>query len=448
MKKKFSLSTWLLFLIPSIVGIVLFMVPLPDGDTMRVPIASFANVLSGWLAPVIQWIALATVAIAAIGSLLFVARPKDDSFASGLFKVTPFWLVVRLIALVYAVMIIFQIGPEAVWNEYTGGLLLEPTEGLVSFLFTIFLFAGLLLPLLLNFGLLEFFGAMLVKVMRPLFGLPGRSAVDAVTSWVGDGTIGVLLTSRQYEEGYYTKKEAAIIGTTFSVVSITFSIVVIEEIGLGAYFLPFYGTVILSGIILALVMPRIYPLRSKLETYVDDTPLDLSREELPEHHSVVSYGLENALKKADANRSVSKFFKDGLKTVADMYIGVAPVVLAFGTTALMLAEFTSIFTILGKPFEPLLMIAGLPEASEAAATIVVGFADMFLPAILGSGIESEMTRFFIATMSVTQLIYMSEVGGLLLGSKIPVNFKDLLVIFLLRTLIAFPIIAVVAHLLF
>jgi len=189
MKKKFSLSTWLLFLIPSIVGVVLFMIPLPDGDTMRVPIASFANVLSGWLAPVIQWIALATVAIAAIGSLLFVARPKDDSFASGLFKVTPFWLVVRLIALVYAVMIIFQIGPEAVWNEYTGGLLLEPTEGLVSFLFTIFLFAGLLLPLLLNFGLLEFFGAMLVKVMRPLFGLPGRSAVDAVTSWVGDGTI-------------------------------------------------------------------------------------------------------------------------------------------------------------------------------------------------------------------------------------------------------------------
>lgn len=428
-------------------GVVLFMIPLPDGDAMRVPIASLANILSGWVAPFIQWIALITITIAAIGSLLYIARPKDDSFASGLFKVTPFWLVVRLLALVYAVMILFQIGPEPVWNENTGGLLLAP-DGLVSFLFTIFLFAGLLLPLLLNFGLLEFFGAMLVKVMRPLFKLPGRSAVDAVTSWVGDGTIGVLLTARQYEDGYYTKKEAAIIGTTFSVVSITFSIVVIEEIGLGQYFLPFYATVIFAGIVLALIMPRIYPLRGKDEKYIDEQPLDLSREELPEHHSVVSYGLENALKKADANRSVSQFFKDGLKNVVDMYIGVAPVVLAFGTTALMLAEFTSVFTILGKPFEPLLMLAGLPEASEAAATMVVGFADMFLPAILGADIESEMTRFFIATMSVTQLIYMSEVGGLLLGSKIPVNFKDLLVIFLLRTIIAFPIIAVVAHILF
>ena len=56
---------------------------------------------------------------------------------------------------------------------------------------------------------------------------------------------------------------------------------------------------------------------------------------------------------------------------------------------------------------------------------------MFLPAILAGGIESEMTRFIIASVSVTQLIYMSEVGGLLLGSKIPVNFKDLVIIFLL-----------------
>ncbi|HSO58757.1 MAG TPA: YjiH family protein, partial [Paenisporosarcina sp.] len=54
----------------------------------------------------------------------------------------------------------------------------------------------------------------------------------------------------------------------------------------------------------------------------------------------------------------------------------------------------------------------------------------------------------IAATSVTQLIYMSEVGGLLLGSKIPVNFFDLLIIFVLRTVIALPIIAGVAHLLF
>lgn len=64
---------------------------------------------------------------------------------------------------------------------------------------------------------------------------------------------------------------------------------------------------------------------------------------------------------------------------------------------------------------------------------MVGFADMFIPAVLASTIESDITRFVIAAMSVTQLIYMSEVGALLLGSKIPVKLWELFVIFLLRT---------------
>ncbi len=66
---------------------------------------------------------------------------------------------------------------------------------------------------------------------------------------------------------------------------------------------------------------------------------------------------------------------------------------------------------------------------------------MFIPAVLASTIESDITRFVIAAMSVTQLIYMSEVGALLLGSKIPVKLWELFVIFLLRTLITLPVIA-------
>ncbi len=169
-------------------------------------------------------------------------------------------------------------------------------------------------------------------------------------------------------------------------------------------------------------MPRIYPLAKKEDTYIDGTPVDLSREQLPEGYNSVTHGLENALTVAHANRSPRQFLKDGFRNVLDLWIGVAPIVMAFGTTALMLAEFTNIFTVLGMPFEPILEVLGLPEASEAAQTMVVGFADMFLPSILGAGIEAETTRFVIAVVSVSQLIYMSEVGGLILGTKIPLKF--------------------------
>ena len=59
-----------------------------------------------------------------------------------------------------------------------------------------------------------------------------------------------------------------------------------------------------------------------------------------------------------------------------------------------------------------------------------------------------MTIFIVACVSVTQLVYMSEVGGLLLGSKIPVNLKDLILIFLERTLVTLPVIVLIANLLF
>ena len=102
----------------------------------------------------------------------------------------------------------------------------------------------------------------------------------------------------------------------------------------------------------------------------------------------------------------------------------------------------------GMPFIPVLKLLQIPEATAASQTLIVGFADMFLPSVLAATIQSDMTRFIIAAVSVTQLIYMSEVGGLLLGSKIPVNFKELFIIFIERTLITLPVVSIIAHIIF
>ncbi|MCQ6498108.1 nucleoside recognition domain-containing protein, partial [Vibrio parahaemolyticus] len=81
-----------------------------------------------------------------------------------------------------------------------------------------------------TFGLLELFGALLSKVMLHVFNRPGRSAIDCMASWLGDGCVGILLTSKQYEKKFYTQREAAVVGTSFSALSITFSLVVISQV--------------------------------------------------------------------------------------------------------------------------------------------------------------------------------------------------------------------------
>ena len=442
---NFKITSLLKFIIPSLLGILLFMTPINLNGEVTIPVAFFSNFVNNILADTLPLIAVILISISAIGCILVKFIKTNNKVINSLFNTSPIWMISRIVGMILAIMVYFNIGPEFIWSDDTGGTVLF---SLLPSLITIFFFAGLFLPLLLNHGLLEFVGSLLTKVMRPVFGLPGRSSIDCITSWLGDGTIGILLTSKQYEEGFYTKKEAAIIGTSFSAVSITFSLMVISQVGLSNMFVPFYLTVTFSGIIAAIICSRIRPLSKKPNTYIDGSTAKENVDLIPEGYTSFTWGLSNAVKKAESSYSAKTFIIDGIKNVLDMWIGVMPIVMAFGGIALIIAHHTSLFQILGLPFIPLLKLLRVPEAVQASQSLVVGFADMFIPSVLATSIKSEMTRFIIACTSVTQLIYMSEVGGLLLGSKIPVNLKDLIVIFIQRTLITLPIIVLIANFLF
>ncbi|MGL5244617.1 MAG: YjiH family protein [Sarcina sp.] len=448
MNKNYKVTALLKFIIPSLIGVLLFMVPISYDGEVTIPIAMFAKItqsIVGDYLPLIVTILIAFAGLlSAITTLIKPSFIINNDFLKSLFFTQPIWLVGRIFGAIVVVLSYFQIGPKILSSDLTGAFILT---GLLPTLIVVFFFAGLLLPLLLNFGLLEFCGSLLTKIMRPLFKLPGRSSIDCMTSWLGDGTIGVLLTSKQYEEGFYTEREACVVSTTFSVVSVTFSFVIISQVNLGHMFVPFYLTVTLAGIIAAIILPRIWPLKNKPDAYFEGKkPKNI--ETVPEGFTPFSFGVNQAVKKASSQTKISQFFIDGIKNVLEMWIGVLPIVMAMGTLALIVAEYTPIFQILGIPFIPLFKLLGVPEAQAAAQTVIVGFADMFLPSVMATKISSDMTRFIIACVSVTQLIYLSEVGSVILGSKIPLKLRELFLIFLTRTLITLPVIALIAHILF
>ena len=446
---KVTLKDNFKFIIPSIIGILLFMIPIKHKGDITIPIAIFSGMLVDFLGEYLVYLITGTLAISAVFSLIATLfKPKfitNNKLLNSLFSTTPLWLTARVLGGIFGVLAAFQIGPEMIISADTGSFVLHD---LLTVLFSIFLFAGLFLPLLLTFGLSEFFGSLLTKVMRPVFKLPGRSSIDCITSWLGDGTLGIILTSKQYEDGFYTEREAATISTTFSAVSITFSLVVINTVGLGNMFVPFYLTVTFAGIVTAIILPRIYPLSKKKDIYYNGETKKID-ESIPEGYTSFSWGYTQAITKARKNSSIKEFFTDGSKNVLEMWIGVLPVVMCMATIALIIATYTPLFKILGLPFVPILQLLQVPEALQASQTLVVGFADMLLPSVVASTtITNEMTRFIVAAVSVTQLIYMSEVGGVLLGSKIPVNIKELIIIFIERTLITLPVIVLIANLIY
>ena len=131
-----------------------------------------------------------------------------------------------------------------------------------------------------------------------------------------------------------------------------------------------------------------------------------------------------------------------------LWLGVIPIIMVRRHISFSGISSNTIFDIMGKPFLPILKLLQVPEAEATSGTMVVGFADMVVPSILAAEISNPMTKFIVAAVSVTQLIYMSETGAVILGTNLPVTLLDLFILFLERTLITLPIIVLFAHIIF
>ncbi|UWF57033.1 YjiH family protein [Staphylococcus hyicus] len=453
-QKKDIVRGRLKFIIMSLIGIFLFLLPIgvtnDKGESeTTLPIAWLASTMKTIIGDAMPFIILGIITLSGIltilCSTLYKNRLNPERQMAKTFSVGPLWVFVRLLAVVFAWLIYLKVGSEVIYSADTGDLVFS---SLLPTLVTIFFFAGLFLPFLMSYGLLEFFGPIFRPIMRPLFKLPGRSTVINLASFLGDGTIGVMIASEQYNQGYYTRREATTIATMFSVVSITFVIVIAETIHLSEHFYYFYLTVILACLACAIILPRLWPLNRVPDTFKNNLKHETLREDNLGNKNPVVYGFEQATVQGIKAPGIKQFFKDGSKTVIDMWLAVLPVVMTIGTIATILATYTPIFRVLGLPFLPLFEVLQVPSAKAASETVLIGFADMFLPSLLIEGVKDDLTRFVVGALSVSQLIYLSEVGGVILGSKIPVSLPKLFAIFLMRTVIALPIIALMGHLLF
>lgn len=431
------------FIAFSLIGIAIFIIPLQWGGKTTILLGIFTDWLQGVIGNAAPYIALTIVTISALGALwATVLKPNltNKPVLAKLFNVGWIWTLLRVVGAVFVYLIFFKIGPEWIINRNTGGVILLDLNPV---LIPLFFFAILLLPFLIDYGLMEYMGTMVRKIFITFFRLPGRAAIDALSSWFGAASIGVLVTSQQYDKGYYSQREASVVATTFSVTSIAFTYVVAKTIGIDHLFVPFYLTIAAAGITGALIMPRIPPLSLKKEIY--NTGKSQLNEAIPEGRGLHDWALTQAARRVHFSPSMPVVFKNSVVNLMDIYLGLMPILFAIGTVGLALTEFTPVFKILATPLVPFLELLQVPEAAKAAPAMLVGFADMYLPALVGKSIDNEMTRFVIGCASITQIIYMSEVGALILKSKIGLNILELFAIFVLRTIITVPIIALIAH---
>ena len=426
------------FLFYSILGIIAFLAPITIGGESSILMGHIKRIVINGYAEYIQYLLVILSVTTITGTLIGKFKKFDNKVLTELFTCGPINGIVRIGGSIFFLMVYFGKGPAYILDPNTGGLMAN--DLLVALTIT-FCVGVLLMPLLTSFGLVEFVGVLIAPFMRKVFKVPGYAAIDAIASFLGDGTIGIVVTDQQYQRGYYNQREAVIIATSFSIVGISFAAVVADFLQFSRIFVIFYSTIALSTVVAGFIIARLPLKKFTTDYYVE------GKAETNEAASF-SIALNKAAKTAEKAKEV-EIMVDSIKKVAVLYITFIPVIMFMGTTGLILAEHTKVFNIISMPLVPFLQLLGFSKdvANSMAPSMIVGFSDMYLPSLLIEPVKSEMVRFIVGTLSFAQLIFMSETGMILVASKIGFNFWDILKFFLLRTIITFPIIYVIAKIL-
>lgn len=442
---RYSSGTLFKFVFFSLIGVFLFLVPVPYQKSFNIPVGILIDFVKNILKDSLIFIATGLiVGNALISSYVSIFKPEkfiSENFKA-LFTASPLYLGSRILGAVFAIMIFFNIGPEFIISKATGGTMLDLCKTLIA----IGVVVSYLMPLLTDFGVMEFTGVLIRGLVKPLFTCPGRSAVDLITSWLGAAPAAVLLTKKQYDTGYYSAREAAVIMTNFSLVSVPFCYIVASILKIEEIFAPFYLVTTAVGFVLAMIMPRIAPLSKIKDEYNPETG-KVVNEELPQDQGKFDFALMQATERAK-KQNLNAVISEGNKMFLSIMTSLLPIVLAWGTLALIVVEYTKIFNYLAYPMAYYLNILGIDEAFKLAPATLVGFVDMFIPALMLAASTSVKAKFILGALSLVQIVYITEVGTIIIQSKVPLNFKRLLILFIERTVIALPLLTLAYNLIY
>lgn len=420
------------FFVFSAIGAFMFFVPVTIGEKRSIMLDHIVTFIQTHAGGALPYYALLVILAGAVYP--FVSGAWKKSTVNRVFS------VFKVVGLVVGILLVFNVGPAWLFEPSMGPFLLNKLVIPVGLLVPI---GAIFLALLVSYGLLEFIGVLLQPIMRPVWRTPGRSAIDAVASFVGSYSLGLLITNRVYKEGKYTAKEAAIIATGFSTVSATFMVVVAKTLDLMSMWNLYFWVTLLVTFLVTAITVHIWPLRSfKDEYYEGATPQPEVKPEGRRIATAWNEAMDTVSKAPTFAQNIVTNVRDGLM----MAMAILPSILSIGLLGLVLAEFTPVFDWIGYIFYPFTWLLQLPEPMLVAKASALGIAEMFLPALLV--VESALVvKFVIAVVSVSSIIFFSALVPCIVSTEIPLTIPQLIVIWIQRVILTLVIVTPIAYLL-
>lgn len=472
--KKYSVATWLKFILFSAFGVFAFFI--------NVNMPEYQISIGGWEWGLVK--AQSNVLCSHLTNFIKAA------LYTGNFKFMPF--VVWAIG-AYAVVDLFWLRPEKAWKTtkinavfavfkivgfvilclvlvdiYFGfhfafmGWLFNPQEVLGTsianfvmdkILVTICISipcASLVLPFLCDYGLVDFVGVFVRLIMRPVFKLPGRAAIIMVTAFLGNFSAGHIAVNDQYKTGRMNEREAVCIDTSLSTVSVGFLMALASNTGLiqAGLWNTYFWVAFLITLLVALVGVRIFPLNKIPEDYypgATPNPERVIREGICK--AAITEALDIAESQDNVFKRIGIIMKETLNVLGTVSSGTS----FWGTFGVVLYIFTPVVSWLGYIFWPFFRIFGFTgqELQIATTGAMISLVEVTVPALLVAvGEFSLRLRFMLAVLPVTSIIFLASFVPCCMGTEVPVKFSHLLIIWLERMILSILITGLFAVILF
>ncbi|MDO4559868.1 MAG: YjiH family protein [bacterium] len=427
-QQQFSPFNFLFF---SAIGIFMFFIPVTFMGKNSIPIDHVITMIRK-----IPHLGPFYVVIVTIWGVARAVRLKKyaSSFTDAFFFIT------NLIGTIFCAMVYFNVGPEWFLDKNIAPYIFNAVAVSVTILIPI---GSIFLAFLVNYGLMECVGELMVPIMRPVFHTPGRAAIDAVASFVGSYSVGLIITNNVYRKGGYTAREAAIIGTGFSTVSATFMIIIAKTLGIiDLWNIYFWVTLAVCFAVTAITL-RIPPLSHIPDTFYPGAVTE--GDTTAESGNRLERAWKIGVKTGATAPGLCEIAKDNFTYGIVMASGVGAAIMFFGVSALLISKYTALFDYTAWIYYPFFKMLGTPDAMLAAKAASTSIADMFLPAILCKD-SALTTRFIIAVVCISEVLFFSGMLPCLTSTDIPLKMREIFIIWFERVafsiLLASPIVYV------
>lgn len=420
------------FLIGTGTGIYFLLIPFNFNGKIDTVLFYYLKVLVNRYIFILEPFMIVCIIISAFLSIFGLFCKKNNIFKNqlinNLFRVSPFYVFSRIIAVIFSILIYFKIG---FIYELGNSILILAIE--LSIIVPLMFFFQ---TFILEFGAMEFLGEFFGKIFKLLFKVSEISSTSIISAWVGPGNVGIMGTSDLYNKGFYTKKEAAIISSQFTTASMGWVVIVASVLDVVEYLGWIILGLIIISILIGIICSRIPPISLYEDTYVDGSYKYKHLEE--KSGNIFKRALLNAQNRADKVKLEN--FTSKIEKMAFYIFSLVPTIVFWGTFSLILAKYTPFLIWISKPLEIILNIFNIKEASLVSSSIMSGLFDNYLPVMFGQEIMDSSARLIVAITSIISIVYLSETAILLISTKLIKNLLHVIIIFFERTYIALPFI--------